>query len=240
MKSFYAEANINQQSVPLQVAKFIRQAILDGRIKAGDKLPSEDHIAQEFGVSRGPVREAFGILKSDGLLESRRGASGGTFVARPGLGQMVRGVVDFYQFGDLGPEEMTDFRHLIEPNVMTLAAERRTEEDLKLLAQNIEQCQQALDEGVLNIAPHFEFHILASHAAHNRLLFALMNALFELYKVVYGKVVFTEDESRADLGQHWEILEAIRNRDGEKARQILINHFQLAQQVFKRKRESKT
>ena len=66
-----------------QIAKSIRDAILEGRLKIDERLHTEEELAQKFGVSRPTIREALKRLAAQNLVRSRRGPSGGTFVNRP-------------------------------------------------------------------------------------------------------------------------------------------------------------
>ena len=70
-------------SIAKQIAEQIRESIMDGRLKADDRLPTEHELAKQFEVSRPTIREALKRLAAQNLIRSRRGPSGGTFVNRP-------------------------------------------------------------------------------------------------------------------------------------------------------------
>ncbi len=70
-------------SLAKQIAEKIRESIADGTLKADDQLPTEDKLAQQFGVSRPTIREALKRLAAQSLIRSRRGPAGGTFINRP-------------------------------------------------------------------------------------------------------------------------------------------------------------
>lgn len=77
------ESVIVKSSISRQIAEQLREAIVDGRFKIGDRLPTEDELAQRYGVSRPSVREALKGLAAQNLVRARRGPSGGNFVIQP-------------------------------------------------------------------------------------------------------------------------------------------------------------
>ena len=77
---------LTTESLPKQIARQIRQAIVDGRLRADDRLPGEEELAERYGVSRPTIREALKRLAAQNLIRSRRGPAGGTFVNRPSPG----------------------------------------------------------------------------------------------------------------------------------------------------------
>src|SRR5919106_735249 len=120
-----------------QVADQLRELILEGRINAGERLPTESELTEMFGASRSTVREALRILSSQNLIVTARGAGGGTFVSRP----EPRYVSDFLEasFGLLSDSEHLTVAHLLEAREILevpaagLAAVRRTDEHLTAL-----------------------------------------------------------------------------------------------------------
>ena len=126
-----------------QVEHQIRNAILSGEFKAGDRLPSEAELAKAFGVSRSTVREALHALKTSGLITTTPGATGGSFVEgvdhhslAERFGEALANVV---QLGTLSYEEVADVRRLLEIPSARLAAEHRSHEHLDQLHDVIER-----------------------------------------------------------------------------------------------------
>jgi DNA-binding FadR family transcriptional regulator len=130
-----------------QVKDLITHAIFAGELRHGDKLPSEDRVAQDLGVSKVTVREALREMETQGLIEKRRGIYGGSFVAEPGCGKFSDLVMNYYRLGTITPEELAEFRQILEPSLIALAAERRTEEDLEAIRLNIDEFEKNLKQG---------------------------------------------------------------------------------------------
>lgn len=137
------------------LATRLREDILTGRLKAGDKLPSEHEISENYGVSRPTVREAIGRLKHDGLVVSRQGS--GVFVADPQAATVFR--LDVQDF-----ENREEVRHIVElligvEGVATqLAAERRSEKELALIKRRLDAVQDAIDRGEPGVEEDVAFH----------------------------------------------------------------------------------
>ncbi len=81
---------VGKSRISETIAGHIRQAIRDGRLQTGDKLPSERELGLRFAVSRVSIRDALRILESAGLIEVRVGAGGGATVTSPGDTEVAR------------------------------------------------------------------------------------------------------------------------------------------------------
>jgi DNA-binding FadR family transcriptional regulator len=77
------ENTIVKDSISKQIAEQLRSAIVDGHFKIGERLPTEDELAQRYGVSRPSVREALKRLAAQKLVRAKRGPTGGNFVIQP-------------------------------------------------------------------------------------------------------------------------------------------------------------
>ncbi len=125
-----------------RVARRLQEDIARGRYAAGEKLPTEQHLSEMYGVSRPTVREAIGRLKHDGLVVSRQGA--GAFVAEAGVSSVFR--LDVADFSD--PEEIRNIIELlisVEAAASEHAARRRTEEQLVAIKGQLDAMQAAID-----------------------------------------------------------------------------------------------
>lgn len=111
----------------------LKQAVLDGVYKPGDKLSPEVEIARQYGVSKVSAREALRELESEGLIVKKRGIFGGSFVAEPGAEKMVDTVTNAFLFGGVTVTDLAEFRQLLEPGLAKLAAQRRTDRDLEVM-----------------------------------------------------------------------------------------------------------
>jgi GntR family transcriptional repressor for pyruvate dehydrogenase complex len=132
---------LNRTKVTDQITDVLKQAILSGEYKPGDKFPREDEIAEKFKVSKVSVREALRNLEMEGLVEKRRGIFGGNFIAQPGMHKMDELMSNFYQFGSVTPAELIEFRRMLEPALLAIVVVHRTDEDLKKMLTSSPQCE---------------------------------------------------------------------------------------------------
>lgn len=155
----------------------VRRAIHLGRFLPGDKLPPERELARQLGVSRTTVREAVRVLEDEGLVESRRGATGGLVVLKPGwTDQALRKTVREHLNAI---REVFDYRTAVECAASGLAAERRTKADVAMLHRiltemgGLVETEQA--RGRIENVPQFgaadaAFHLGIARAARNAYL----------------------------------------------------------------------
>ena len=83
------QKTIVKSSISKQIAEQLREAIVSGQLEIGDRLPTEDELAQRYGVSRPSVREALKRLAAQNLVRARRGPTGGNFVVRPSFDELA-------------------------------------------------------------------------------------------------------------------------------------------------------
>ena len=113
-----------------QIIEQIRNAILSGRFKPGDKVASEKELMSEFGVSKATLREALRVLEGMGLVEIRKGIAGGVFIAEVDMKTTIHGIINFLHFREVSVKDITMIRYLLEPPVAQIAALRIQPEDI--------------------------------------------------------------------------------------------------------------
>ncbi|MBT2597882.1 FadR/GntR family transcriptional regulator [Arthrobacter sp. ISL-72] len=174
------------------VSEQIRDALADGRLKPGGRLPAEREMALIFGVSRQGVREALRGLEMSGLVESKPGVNGGVFILPGDPGVVTRAVSDLASLGALSPESLLEARILLTSDVIRLACERATAEDFQRLDDDItkvEQFEDSIDEvGAVRTIRVTHFYTLLAEATHNEVLVMLMNSLTDVVQMRLNRV----------------------------------------------------
>jgi GntR family transcriptional repressor for pyruvate dehydrogenase complex len=234
MQEPFQKMVLRQERLSDQVKNHLKQAILDGKFKPGSKLPPEDQIAGIFSVSKVTAREALREMETEGLIEKRRGSQGGSFVAQPGSEKMEQAINNFYRFGGLTPEELVEFRQILEPALVALAAERRTEEDLKAIKANIEEVEAAIRQGRQNQPKAIEFHRLIANACHNRLISAVMDALAQVFLEILSRIPMTLEDARGDQEYNKKFYEYLFHGQKEEARELMEAHFKTLAEIIDR------
>ena len=203
----------------------IIEQIVIGTFRIGDRLPSEHQLGTEYGVSRAVVREALARLHADGVTTTRRGA--GTYVQRQPGREFLRlspigGIADLMR--------CFEFRVGLEGEAASLAAQRRTDEDLKAIEDAFEQLNSVNAAGELGVEEDIRFHAAIAAASRNQLFIQTLDALH--LHIVNGMnltrhISLSRNKSRLATVQeeHSRIVEAIRDPDPEKARAAMRAHI---------------
>jgi GntR family transcriptional repressor for pyruvate dehydrogenase complex len=234
MQEPFQNIELRQERLSDQVKNHLKQAILDGKFETGDKLPPEDQLAAMFKVSKVTAREALREMETEGLIEKRRGIHGGSFVAQPGSEKIGQVVNNFYRFGALTPAELVEFRQILEPALVALAVERRTEDDLKAIKANIEEVEASIRKGRQNQPKAIEFHRLIADACHNRLISAVMEAMVQVFLEILSQIPFTLEDAQGDLEYNKKFYEYLLCGKKEDARQLMETHFDTLNEIVER------
>lgn len=208
-----------------EVEQRIRQAISLGLLPDGQQLPSETALASRLGVSPMTLREALASLREQGLVETRRGRSGGTFVKRPASPQM-RGLRDrLRQISVTSLRDLADEHMAIAGTAARLAAERASEANVRRLLGLIDQLSKAETLGS-RIRADSRFHVDLAAASHSERLMHLEVAL----QGEIGDLLWLPMEPELDLDKevrdHLGIATAVANEDAEQARLLAEQHVQ--------------
>ena len=217
-----------------QIGDELKGMILRGELKRGVKLPTEEQLAGHLKVSKVSVREALRNLETDGLIEKRRGIHGGSFVAHPGSEKMGEWVVNYFRVGMITPEELVDFRQTLEPALVALAVERRTDKDLRAIKDLIDEIDQGVRRGKASTPKAVEFHRLIGEACHNRLITMVMEALVKVFEEILAKVPLTLEDARYDLDHCKKIYGYLVQRKKKKAKDSMIDHFRTLAKIIQR------
>ena len=211
----------------------LEQALRDGSLKEGDKLPTEEKIAAQFKVSKVAVREALREMQAKGLIRKVRGMYGGNFVSAPDMKQVGDSLINCFQFGTLTEDEVIDFRQTLEPVLIKTAIRRRTEEDLAALRANIEACEKEMGNGEIKLRKHIEFHVLIAKACHNSLFTAAMEAVAEIFDDIAKTWPVNEKNKRQDLDYNYKFYDCILHRREEEAEKLMKDHFELTKKILR-------
>lgn len=214
-----------QSKAFLEIAQAIRKNIETGQFPVGAKLPAERVLAERFQTSRATVREALRALEIIGVIESRVGQ--GTFVK---TANFSGGDGLFSEIANqTSPTEVFEARFSIEPYLAELACLRATQDDLNALKQCLEQTKQALGSIKEFEKLDAQFHYRIALTAKNSLLLNVVGLINnvrmeKLWGTLKERSLSVDRMERYHL-EHINIYEAIKERDGKKARQATLAHL---------------
>lgn len=202
------------------LAERLKREILSDAYEPGAMLPTERDLVTTTGLSRGSVREALRILETQGLVVTRAGRYGGTTVATPSDDHLVSHINLYARGRSLPLSALAEVRLALEPLVASLAAERRTEEDLEALRAIATRIERAAENDVdAFLVENVNWHDALAAASHNDLLRALAISVSGLMFEASRLAEFTTPEIRQRVCiVHRRILEAIEARDVEGVR----------------------
>jgi DNA-binding FadR family transcriptional regulator len=214
---------IKKTRIAEEVADRIRVLMLDGTFPAGEPLPSERHLAERFGVSRGSIRDALRTLETIGLLETRHGQ--GTFPHELSVDRLVAPLASVMAYRSDLQDELLDVRRMFEPAVARVAALRATEEDLADLQRILETQRQKLKAGQSAIAEDTAFHAILARSTRNRVVMSIMATLNDLLVESRTQSLLQKGRPARSIDGHESVVAALRRRDAEGASQAMYNHI---------------
>lgn len=202
------------------VVEQIRQAIFDGKVAAGDRLPTERELSRLFGVSRMTLREAIRVLERSGLLRIQAGGGGGTFVADGAADAIGNAFVTLFNLKGLTVADFYQARALFEVPVTAEVARQRNPETIRRLEQNLSLYRKTPSVEIAR-----DFHLIIAGALGNRLIEQLLHAMATFSEKVNLDDRFGERAAPMTFDDHRQIYEAIRDGDPERTRQVMADHL---------------
>jgi GntR family transcriptional regulator, transcriptional repressor for pyruvate dehydrogenase complex len=215
------------------LAAKLRSQILAGNVRAGEQLPSERELMEQTGISRNAVREALRILETEGLVQTRLGRYGGSFVCQPTDEMFFHYLTIFSRSHSIPLSSLVQARRALEPQVAMLAALNRTEEDLEMIALGLRDLENA-DSPSAFLDMHMRCNLHVARASHNQLLQVFLTSLSGLIRDVAGEV---EDvvvaRVRNDVVRfQQQLFDAIRKQDGDAAARRTTRHIKAYEEQF--------
>jgi DNA-binding FadR family transcriptional regulator len=241
----YTRAGLQRSFEPVATRRTFEEAVdqiaekvKSGDLHVGDRLPSERELAAQMRISRPTLREAVKVLVEAGLLEVRRGQSGGIFVAaelvprellRTGLEIRVSEVAG-----------VLEARRLLEPRVAQLAAVHAGEDDFAAMAGLIERKRELAgsDDFLRNedlfLQLDLKFHLAMARATRNSTVVSLMRSLIKRLEIARDMAVHAPLVPDWVIDIHERTLAAIRAADFDLIDAVMDEHLAQLEQIWER------
>jgi len=215
---------ISKQNVSDIVYQQLEQCILEGVWMPGEKIPSENTLAEQMGVSRVTIRNALQRLSSIGLVEARQG--GGTYVKLNDEGQTLQLLKPILMRTKPDVKYFLEYRLAIEPEIAALAAQRVTPDELATIQAHLRAYENAVAVGdAASIQPQdAQLHYAIAVASHNPLIIKI----YEIIKDIYGQnlaQIVRDVGSDAGVRYHRKIVNAITLGNAADARTFMRKHI---------------
>lgn len=219
---------IKTKKIYEEIVDQIRQLLIDGQIKPGDKLPSERELIESFKVSRSSIREALSALEMMGILEVRTGE--GTFIRHIRPESMMASLAWSLYLDKGSILEMLEVRKMIEVQAVGYAAERATDREINQLSETLDKMKNNLENmGSISEKADMMFHYTIAVATHNKITIKLMDTISDnLQHLIHAtRPKLYEGKYTPELlyNEHEKIYNAIRSKDSEEARRQMIKHL---------------
>lgn len=218
--------SVKSNKISEHIIEQFRKAIFEGRLKPGDKLPSEKELLKTFNVSKATLREALRSLEILGFLEIRKGVSGGAFVTEVDMKKAKDCFTNFLVFKNLSLKDLAEVRLILEPYIAEKAALLINEEDLKKLENLNKECEYVLNNNIPieSRKNEIEYHRIIGSVTGNPILMFILdfveNLLIDTKKILKPGKEF----SLKVLKAHKRIYKALSERNPKKAREEMVKH----------------
>lgn len=202
-----------------QIIEQIRNAILSGRFKPGDKVASEKELISEFGVSKATLREALRVLEGMGLVEIKKGIAGGVFIAEVEMRTTISGIINFLHFKRVSIRDITMIRYLLEPPVVEIAASRIQPEDIAKLENIITETPPT---SPAIVSKEIGFHRYLARMSENPILILVMDFIDNILNDIKFQLDLGVEFYYKVARAHQAILECLKQKDGVGARREMV------------------
>lgn len=215
-----------------RVADQLETLILDNALPSGERLPPENELARQYGVSRTVIREAVRSLAAKGLVHVAQGS-----------GTVVRGMTNELASQSISTvlkqntrrvdiEKLLEVRRMLEVEIAGLAAERRTDADLKTLDETMLLLEREGESGF--VENDIAFHAALAHATHNEFFEILLESLADALIQVRRMALKIPETPRRAFGHHRAIQKAVVEGDSLRAREAMAKHLSEAEATARR------
>lgn len=228
---------ITTRKIYEEIAEQIKDMIVGGDLKPGDKLPSTKELSERFQVGRSTVREALSALKAMGLVEIRQGE-----------GSYVRSIeykdVELQQYGAVLMSretvlELIEVRKALEISNAALAAEKRSDEDLAKFEAVLQRMEEHIGDEEEGERSDMAFHLVLAEATHNSIMVRLIESISSQMQTAIREtrrlqMYASRAVSSQLLQEHRAIYEAVKAGEPAGAQECMREHLYHVEQVLLR------
>ncbi len=228
-----------RRSRPVRVADQIKHWVVERDLKQGAKLPSESEMIALFSVSKGTVREAMRILEAQGLIVTRTGPGGGSFVGKVSAERARSLLANYFYFQDLSLADIYQMRKALEPEMAASVAGMLSAaqlDELQALAARYPEPARSVEEEKEQHIASLAFHARLSDFSDNRLMGFVIAFMARILTdlTVYRRLYEPHNVKLWERGRQHQLnlVDALRAGDEDRARTIMASHMQEAEAMM--------
>lgn len=217
---------VNRKKLSSQIFIELQTYFNEANLKPGQRLPSERDLAAALGVSRNSLREAFRVLEILGLIEVIPGS--GTYIKKIN-DDTILPLAMALSIENNSLVELMEVRLILESSGANLAAQRRTEDDLKQMKKALQEMEQSIRDINNWVKADIRFHYLIAKAANNSLLLRLYrtiaDSLAQSVDLAVHERIKSDKLALSTLNEHIEIFQEIEGQNGSAANEKMLRHL---------------
>lgn len=215
---------IRETTVEL-VLDYIVQRFRHNTLAPGDKIPTENILTDEIGVSRTSVREAMKILSAFGIIDIKRGD--GTYICEEVKNSFLNPLTFMFLLTKPEAKDLIELRELLEIGVMDLIIENASDEDIRPLEQeHLKMVEKVRNGDITNESmaiSNFNFHIAMAKATQNELIEKVYGYIMEYFLPTFSEIHKDPAANEKTLSIHQHMIDALKQKDKAKARSSTVD-----------------
>ncbi|MCP4690030.1 MAG: FadR family transcriptional regulator [Desulfobacterales bacterium] len=218
-----------QNRIFQDVVSQIQEAIIEGRLSVGDRLPAERELKEMLQVSRGTLREALRVLEEKGLIEIKLGTGGGAIVKTMSGDQISESLDLLIRSRKVTLEHLAEFRESVEGEVVALAAKRADKSDIKNLKRLLDKAGESASRGVEFVDRFLkadkELHLAFASISGNPVYVSVLKSIHDNIHRYYDQFLAMEGrEMKENFNDLCRIVEAVERGRADEARTLAKDH----------------
>ena len=196
-----------------QIVNSITGDIIDGKYKAGDRLPNEYELVESLQAGRNSVREAMKILSAMGIVEVRRGD--GTYVRSQMSPTMFDTVIYSMIYGDSTAESLVELREILDEAALRMACAKATQAEIDAMYANVDAMETALKSGDLDQVKKLdlEFHMQLLETSRNPFFIRMVRGVYTIFEKAIAEKLEQDQSDSLAAYYHRNMLHCIETRD---------------------------
>lgn len=213
---------IDKKTVAEKVVNHFINLIAEEKLKDGDKLLSERELAKELSIGRSALREGMRILEIIGFIEKR---TDGAYIKTKDE-PLLKEPINFYlsvQKTDF--IDLLELRRILEIESVQMATLRATPTDIKLLTKLCDKMNECENDWEKYVKYNVDFHVLLAEMTGNSIILDIFNSTRDKLSEYQKTVVSNREILETSLLHHLQLVDAIKNKDVELAKEIIENHL---------------
>ncbi len=225
-QELYTMQPVRELSVVERIIEQIQNALAYGRFKLGDKLPSEFELMEELHVGRNSLREAMRVLTTLGIVEVRRGD--GTYFCNELKPSFANHVAYRLLLKEASAFEIIEFRQMLDEDILTLAVQKCTKDDITKLKEYIDEMRNAFNSGDISKAAKldYSFHMFLAQCSRNKFLIRIFSEIYAIFESSIEQNMRNEELFASADKHHAEMVECIEFKNINGVSKVINNSLE--------------